>query len=55
MDNNGSRFCVEVVKQSSRLSASRADLGDLILNYATPLKSDPFGVGVLKAYSYKSF
>jgi hypothetical protein len=51
MDNYGSRFCVEVVKQSGLLVEARADLFSQILSYTTPLKSDPYGVAILKAFN----
>jgi hypothetical protein len=51
MDICGSRFCVEVVKQSGLLVEARADLFSQILSYATPLKADPYGVAILKAFN----
>jgi hypothetical protein len=51
MDICGSRFCVEVVKQSRLLVEARADLFSQILSYTTPLKADPYGVAILKAFN----
>jgi len=51
MDGCGSRFCVEVVKQSGLLHTSRAHLIGQILSFSTPLKADPFGMATLKAFN----
>jgi hypothetical protein len=46
----GCRLCGEVVRQSAQLVATRSDLHALVLNYAKSLKSDPYGVTVIKAF-----
>jgi len=50
MDSLWNRFCIEIGRQSALLVSSQESLHGLILNFASPLRSDSNGVAVLKAF-----